>query len=178
VCTLSYKTQIYLVLLLLLLYYVVIPLIRYCGKRIATSLDPMRFNLQHVMIVGGSDGLGKALVKEVFLKGALVTIVGRDENKMMEIRKELDTNEQGQPLIRYFNEDIMNMESFEVEKLLRKAEKYFGTIEMFIFCAARSEPVMFLSSDLNKFKNHMDLNFFCAVKFLIPISKRMALRKT
>ena len=64
----------------------VIPLVRYIGKRITTSLDPIRFNLQHVMIVGGSDGLGKALVKEVFLKGALVTIVGRDEQKMMEIR--------------------------------------------------------------------------------------------
>jgi len=72
----------------------------------------------------------------------------------------------------------MNMESYEVEKLLRRAEKYFGTIEMFIFCAARSEPVMFISSDLAKFKNHMDLNFFCAVKFLIPVSKRMVLRKT
>ena len=130
------------------------------------------------MIVGGSDGLGKAIVKEVFLKGALVTIVGRDEAKMMEIRTELDTNSQGQPLIRYFNEDIMNMDHFQVEKLIRKAEKYFGTIEMFIFCAATSEPVMFISSDLNKFKNHMDLNFFCAVKFLIPISKRMVLRKT
>ena len=129
------------------------------------------------MVVGGSDGLGKAIVNEVFKKGALVTIVGRDEAKLMKIRDELDVN-QGKPLIRYFNEDIMNMESYQVEKLIRRAEKYFGNIEMFIFCAATSEPVMFISSDLNKFKNHMDINFFCAVKFLIPISKRMVLRKT
>jgi short-subunit dehydrogenase len=69
------------------------------------------------------------------------------------------------------------MESHEVEKMLRKTEKYFGAIEMFIFCPAISEPVMFLSSDFSKFKNHMDLNFFCAVKFIIPVSKRMVLRK-
>lgn len=37
---------------------------------------------------------------------------------------------------------------------------------------------MFISSDLDKFKNHMDLNFFCAAKFIIPISKRMVLRKS
>jgi len=70
------------------------------------------------------------------------------------------------------------MEVIQVEKLLRKAEKYLGPIEMFVFCPARSEPVMFLSSDLDKFIHHMDLNFFCAIKFLIPISKRMVLRRT
>ena len=37
------------------------------------------------MIVGGSDGLGKELVREVFMKGALITIVGKDENKLIQI---------------------------------------------------------------------------------------------
>ena len=37
---------------------------------------------------------------------------------------------------------------------------------------------MFITSDLNKFKNHMDVNFYSVIKFLIPISKRMVLRKT
>jgi len=79
---LSVKTQIYFVLLLLGLYYVVIPLIRYLYMLVINYIDPIRFNLQHVMIVGGSDGLGKAIVREVFMKGALVTIVGRNETKM------------------------------------------------------------------------------------------------
>ena len=34
------------------------------------------------MIIGGSDGLGKELAKEVFRRGALVTIVGRNEDKL------------------------------------------------------------------------------------------------
>ena len=70
------------------------------------------------------------------------------------------------------------METYEVEKLIRNAEKYFGNIEMIIFCAARSNPVMFISSDLDKFKSHMDINFFCVIKFLIPIAKRMVINKT
>ena len=49
--------------------------------------------MQHVMIVGASDGLGKAIVKEVFLKGALVTMIGRDEAKLRSIRDELDTSQ-------------------------------------------------------------------------------------
>ena len=48
---------------------------------------------------------------------------------------------------------------------------------MVIYCAASSEPVMFISSDLNKFRNQMNINFFSAVKFLIPITKRMVLRR-
>lgn len=130
------------------------------------------------MIVGGSDGLGIEIVREVFKKGALITIIGRDKGKLLAIKEELDNNHQGNPLIRIHAHDISTMESFEVEKLLKKSEKYFGAIEMFIFCPALSEPVMFLSSDLAKFRNHMDLTFFCAVKFIIPISKRMVLRKT
>lgn len=131
------------------------------------------------MIVGGSDGLGKELVREVFMKGALITIVGKDENKLIQIQKELDpADNKGDPLIRYFKADVTNMEGHEVEKLIRQAEKYLGSIEMFIYCAAKSEPVMFVSSDLNKFKSHMDLNFYSVVKFLLPITKRMVLRKT
>jgi hypothetical protein len=36
---------------------------------------------------------------------------------------------------------------------------------------------MFISSDLNRFRNQMDINFFSAVKFLLPITKRMVLRR-
>lgn len=70
------------------------------------------------------------------------------------------------------------METFEVERLIRAAESYMGTIEMVIYCVAKSEPVMFISSDLDKFKSHMEVNFFSAVKFILPIAKRMVIQKT
>jgi short-subunit dehydrogenase len=60
--------------------------------KIQNYCDPIRFNLQHIMIVGGSDGLGSEIVKEVFKKGALVTIIGRDEQKLRALRDELDNN--------------------------------------------------------------------------------------
>ena len=89
---LSVKTQIYIVLVLLAIIFVVIPLIRYLMAKTYATIDPIKFELQHVMIVGASDGLGKELVREVFMKGALVTMIGRDENKLKEIRDELDFN--------------------------------------------------------------------------------------
>ena len=70
------------------------------------------------------------------------------------------------------------METFEVDKLIKTSERFMGTIEMVIYCVAKSEPVMFISSDLDKFKSHMEVNFFSAIKFILPIAKRMVLQKT
>lgn len=75
---LSFKTQIYIVLVLFGIIFLVIPLIRYLTAKAYATIDPIKFELQHVMIVGASDGLGKELVRQVFEKGALVTMVGRD----------------------------------------------------------------------------------------------------
>ena len=99
---LSLKTQIYIVLVIFLIIFVIVPLIKYLISKAYATIDPIKFELQHVMIVGASDGLGKELVREVFMKGALVTMIGRDEKKMKEIRDELDPSTKGDPLIRYF----------------------------------------------------------------------------
>lgn len=80
--SLSRKTLVYLAILVCVIYWIVIPVIIWLYNRISKACDPIRFNLQHVMIVGGSDGLGKEIVREVFKKGALVTIVGRSEAKL------------------------------------------------------------------------------------------------
>ena len=49
---------------------------------------------------------------------------------------------------------------------------------MVICCAAISKPSMFLSCDIEQYKNHFDVNFFGNLKFILPIAKRMALRNT
>ena len=42
---LSYKTQIYFVLLILLIWFVVIPLFRYLLAKLFATCDPLRFSL-------------------------------------------------------------------------------------------------------------------------------------
>ena len=46
------------------------------------------------------------------MKGALVTIIGRDENKMKDIINELDNKNEGDPLIRYYNCDVTTIKTF------------------------------------------------------------------
>jgi len=75
----SVKNQIFIALSIFFILFIMIPTVRYIFNKICTFFDPVRFSFQHVMIIGGSDGLGKELVREVFMKGALVTIIGRSE---------------------------------------------------------------------------------------------------
>jgi NAD(P)-dependent dehydrogenase (short-subunit alcohol dehydrogenase family) len=49
---------------------------------------------------------------------------------------------------------------------------------MVICCAAMSKPTMFLSSEPEQFRHHLDLNFHGVLKIIHPIAKRMALRRS
>ena len=67
---------------MIFIVFIVVPTFRYVKAKLWVYIDPIKFNLSHVMIIGGSDGLGKELAKEVFRRGALVTIIGRNEDKL------------------------------------------------------------------------------------------------
>ena len=43
------------------------------------------FSYQHVVVTGGGTGLGKALVQGIFTRGAIVTMVGKDEEKLEQL---------------------------------------------------------------------------------------------
>lgn len=110
VISLKLRTKLYIFIVSFTIVYLVVSFLKYCLKKIRASFNPIRFNLKHVMVIGGSDGLGKEIVREVFMKGALVSIVGRDERKMKEIRDQLDTSVQGDPLIRFYRADVCEID--------------------------------------------------------------------
>ena len=49
---------------------------------------------------------------------------------------------------------------------------------MVICCAAMSKPAMFLQSELDMYKYHMELNYIGVLKFILPIAKRMSDRRS
>ena len=55
------------------------PFFEYLGQHIKAFCKPTSFAYQHVVITGGGTGLGEALVRGIFYRGAIVTIVGKDE---------------------------------------------------------------------------------------------------
>ena len=50
------------------------------------------FPYKHVLITGCGTGLGKALVQELFLKGAYITMIGRDSEKLQRVASSIDVS--------------------------------------------------------------------------------------
>lgn len=61
---------------------VVIPIIKYCNKVVKATCKPIMFSYQHVLITGCGTGLGRSIATGVFHRGAVVTMIGKDEQKL------------------------------------------------------------------------------------------------
>lgn len=81
-------------------------------------------------------------------------------------------------MINYIVADIAEIKQKEMDIYIKMSEQRFGPIEMVICCAAISKPALFLQSDLDSYKHHMDLNYLGVLKVVQPIAKRMLYRKT
>lgn len=70
------------------------------------------------------------------------------------------------PLINCLVADITDLKVKDIENLLRISENKYGPIEMVICCAAISKPALFLYSDVEQYKHHMDLNYLGVIKII------------
>jgi len=66
-------------ILLLFIAYVVHPLVYHFKKRVESWCKPIMFPYQHVLITGCGTGLGRSLVHGIFTRGAIITMIGKDE---------------------------------------------------------------------------------------------------
>lgn len=64
---------------------IVYPVITYLIKYIRALANPVTFSYKHVLITGCGTGLGKALVQEIYMKGAYITMIGRDKEKLLKV---------------------------------------------------------------------------------------------
>ena len=63
-------------------YFYVIPVIRFYSSVVRASCKPVSFSYQHVLITGGGTGLGRELTKQIFTRGAVITLIGKDKQKL------------------------------------------------------------------------------------------------
>ena len=70
------------------------------------------------------------------------------------------------PLINVLKTDITELLPKDIEALIRLSETKYGPIEMVICCAAISKPALFLQSDFDYYKHHMDLNYLGVIKII------------
>lgn len=115
--------------------------------------------LQHIIITGGSSGIGKALANLLAKQAANLTIIARDEEKLnqaqLEIVKNCISQEQ---IILAFSVDVSQQE--EITTAIETATQKLGTPQILITSAGFAHPDYFTNLTTDIFTKTMAVNYF------------------
>lgn len=122
------------------------------------------FENKTIVVTGGSDGIGKALVAAFLLKGAKVATCGRNPEKLKQLEEEFS----GKPLF-IIQADVSIEE--DCKNFIEKVVNEFKGVDVLINNAGISMNALFKDTDLATIKRVMDINFWGAVyctKYALP----------
>ncbi len=114
------------------------------------------FENKVVLITGGTDGIGKAIVHLLMQQGAKVATCGRNQDKLYTLQLEYP----GKPL-HTLVADVSNYE--DCQKLVNSTMDIFGGIDVLINNAGVSMRALLKDLDVDVIKKVMGINFFGAV---------------
>jgi len=114
------------------------------------------FDNKVVVVTGGSEGIGKALVEKLLKNGARVATCGRGYEKLYE----LQTVHAGQPL-HTFTADVSK--EADCKNFIQSVIDTFGSIDILINNAGVSMRALFKDTDLDTLRTLMDVNFWGTV---------------
>jgi short-subunit dehydrogenase len=122
------------------------------------------FRNKVVVITGGSDGIGRALVELFLQKGAKVATCGRNNDKLYQLEK----SHPDEPLITY-STDVSN--ETDCSYFIEQVVKIFGSIDVLINNAGISMRALFNDTNLETLRKVMEINFWGTVyctKYALP----------
>ena len=122
------------------------------------------FHNKVVVITGGSDGIGKALVDGFLSEGAKVATCGRNYDKLYQLQSQYA----GKPLLIHTT-DISKQQ--ECKSFIDAVIKNFGQIDILINNAGISMRALFCDVELDALRKVMDVNFWGSVyctKYALP----------
>ena len=134
----------------------------------------MNFQGKKVFIVGGSSGIGLSAAKMLAAKGAEVMIFARGRSGLDLALQEISghSTNHGQ---RFFSMTLDVSDHHEVDEVMGKAVRDFGTPEILINCAGRALPHHFEDIDADGFDGTLKTNLYGTrhtVAALVPHMKK------
>uniref|UniRef100_A0A1B6FIX8 3-dehydrosphinganine reductase n=1 Tax=Cuerna arida TaxID=1464854 RepID=A0A1B6FIX8_9HEMI len=143
-----------LILFVFLLFYIM---------KFRSSLKNDSFTGQHVVVTGGSSGIGKSVAIQAAARGANVTIIARDPNKLKSAKEEISQScSSSLQRIVTISLDVTS-DAEMVAKSLAEVEEASGPIYMLINCAGQAICGKIEDTSVNDFKYMMDLNYYGTV---------------
>lgn len=119
-----------------------------------------------VIITGGSSGIGKACAEKFGLEGGKVVISGRNEEKLQEAAKDLESKN-----IEVLTVVADGSKEEDNQKLVDATIEKFGKIDVLINNAGISMRALFSDCEVDVIKRVMDINFYgtvYATKYALP----------
>lgn len=106
------------------------------------------FSGKHALVTGGGSGIGTAIARVLVDKGAAVTIVGRDRNRLAATAAPLGC--------RFQVADVTHIE--EVEAAFGMAVADQATIDILVNCAGAAEAMPFTKTSQELWQRMLDVN--------------------
>ncbi|GAX79411.1 hypothetical protein CEUSTIGMA_g6852.t1 [Chlamydomonas eustigma] len=141
----------------------------------------MTLNLsgQHVVITGGSEGIGLALAEEFVKAGSNVTIISRASTKLAAaelILNEAALKHKSNSFIFTQPADVTNL--FQVQEAVKAAVDEIGPVDILICNAGSSTPGYFHEQGIEVFEQMMRLNYLGVVHTVKAVYEDMIKRNT
>lgn len=116
----------------------------------------MEFLNKVVIVTGGSEGIGRAMVELLLQKGASVATCGRNHDKLYMLQQHFSGSPLHTAVADVSNEDDCN-------NFIKSTVRAFGGIDILINNAGLSMRALIVDSDVKAFKRLMDVNFWGTV---------------
>lgn len=115
--------------------------------------------MQHVIITGGSSGIGKATALRFAKQGANISIIARDQNKLAQAQSEIQAAQSRPDAgVLTIAADVANRA--EAEGAIQSTMNQFGAPDVLITCAGIAHPGYFRELPLEIFEQTMAINYF------------------
>lgn len=128
---------------------------------------------KHVLITGGSGGIGLACAHEFVREGCTVSLVGRDPQRVEQARVSLEVD----PKRAFgFSADLGDASS--AQRVVDEAEHRGGPIDILVNCAGAARRVPFAELEPKAWHDAIQAKFLTYINVMDPLIKRMGARGT
>ncbi|XP_054159593.1 3-ketodihydrosphingosine reductase-like [Oppia nitens] len=149
--------------LLFVVFIIIIGLI----LRHLTSNKRLDLRDKHVLITGGTKGIGYSLAVLAIESGANVSVIARNvddlENTKMSLLKKCNTD--AKQKVMTFSLDVTS-DIYDMERMITEAESVSGPINMLMCCAGTAVSMRFDETPVEEFRRMVDINYLGTVSVI------------